>query len=66
MKEFRLIKKIKKLIAKQYKVNMTDVVVNDVDNSEKFNNYIEVNYSYPSPLSLEYVNGKRMIDLNVL
>ena len=66
MKEFRLIKKIKKLIAKQDKVNMTDGVINDVDNSEKFNNWIEVNYSYPSPLSLEYVNGKRMIDLNVL
>ena len=66
MKEFILIKKIKKLIAKQYKVNMTDVVVNDIDISEKFNNCIEVNYSYPSPLSLEYVNGKRMIDLNVL
>ena len=64
MKEYELIKKIKKTIGNLYNVEPNDVVVNNVDISD-FSNSITVWYTYMSSM-LEFTDGKKIIDINTL
>ncbi len=65
MKEFELTKKIKKVLAKVLDVDVGDIDVTNVDTTI-FNNCVDVKYSYPSPTSMEIIEGKKTIDLNTL
>lgn len=64
MKEYELIKKIKKTIGNLYNVEPNDVVVNNVDISD-FSNSITVWYTYMSSM-LEFTDGKKIVDINTL
>lgn len=64
MKEYELIKKIKKTIGNLHNVEPNDVVVNNVDISD-FSNSITVWYTYMSSM-LEFTDGKKIVDINTL
>ena len=65
MKEFELTKKIKKVLASIHDVDVGDIMVDNIDTTI-FNNCLDVRYTYLSPTSMEYINGKKTIDINVI
>ena len=65
MKEFALTKKIKKVLAKVHDVDVGNIMVENIDTTI-FNNCVDIKYSYPSPTTMDIVNGKKTIDLNSL
>lgn len=65
MKEYKLVKKIKKVLAAAHDVDVGEITIDDVDTTI-FNGCLDVKYTYMSPVSFEYVNGKKTIDLVLL